>query len=289
MEPTIYTPTGSYTLENVESAQIRLGVQGFMGTSKTWFALTFPNPVLANIDRGAGAHLGRKDVIEVPFYSEAFCKTINKQYKGNADFKDTFLNWVKKEAPKLTKDQTLVVDGLSDLETFFHLWYNENPVFSSRTGKEDDFAVWGLKADYFTELTAELKKLSCHVVLCTHESPLSDSKGEASGKVRPLISGKMKDKLGGNFTDWIRSQAADKPKEYILKDGKVGQFTLSFWGMKTVEEFKAMCDTFPRNTIYFLQLESDDVFDGKVSSLKNFPRFIPATYTAFMKYSKHKI
>lgn len=279
----MYIPPHATTLDKQTQAQIRMGIQGFMGTSKTWASLTFPNPIVANIDRGLGAHLGRADVAELPFYSVEFCKKINQKYKSNADFKSTFLNWVKTEALKLTAQQTLVVDGLSSLDTYFHLWYKDNPIYSSRTGKEDDFAVWSEKAEYFTELFAEFKNLNCNVILCAHESPASDKNGDLTGKIRPLISGKMKDKIGGDFTDWVRSHAADKPKDF----NAVKPETLKMWGM-TVEEFKAMCDTFPRNTIYFWQLESDDVFDGKISSLVNFPRYIPANYASFLKYSKQQ-
>lgn len=283
-QPPIYIPAYANTLENAQEAQIRLGIQGYMGTSKTWAALTFPNPIVANVDRGLGAHLGRKDVVELPMYSTDFCKKISKTYRDNTHFKEMFLTWLQTDAQKIESNQTLVVDGLTSLEIFYHIWYKANPIYSAKTGKEDQFAEWRTKVEYFGEIFAEFKKLKCHVVMCCHESAQKDKgTGEYTGKIRPLITGQVQDKVGGDFTDWVRAHSADKPKDF----NAVKEETLKNFGM-TKEEFKAMCDTFPRNTIYFWQLESDDVFDGKVSSLVNFPRYIPANYQSFMKYSKHK-
>ena len=77
MTEEIYKPSGSINLsESQTKPQIRLGIQGPPGSGKTWAALTFPNPVIINLDRGLGAHAGRSDVIDVPFYSGSFVDKI---------------------------------------------------------------------------------------------------------------------------------------------------------------------------------------------------------------------
>ena len=58
-----YIPKGAVSLNTITvKPQIRLGLQGYSGTGKTWAALTFPNPIVLNLDRGLGAHTGRSDV-----------------------------------------------------------------------------------------------------------------------------------------------------------------------------------------------------------------------------------
>src|ERR1017187_902817 len=101
MNNEIYTPPNCTTLEKVTKQQIRLGVQGYPGSGKTFAALTFPNPIVLNLDRGLGAHQGRSDVIEIPFYQKAFSG-------GKETCKDKLVEWLEREGPKLTDQQTLI-------------------------------------------------------------------------------------------------------------------------------------------------------------------------------------
>ena len=281
----MYTPPHAIPLDQVTQQQIRLGIQGYGKTGKTSAALTFPNPIVVNLDRGLGAHIGRKDVVELPFWSNEFCAKINSKHKNNSHIRDTLIQWLKSEGQKLEADQTLVWDGGTGTQNAYHAWYDNNRVYSVKSGKEDEFAQWKLKIEFFAELCEEFKRLRCHVVYICHEADKKDkATGEYTGKIRPLLTGQFQDQLVSHFSDWVRQLTADKPADF----SKIQPETLYKWGFKTQAEFKEMCDKFPRNTIYFWQLESDDVFDGGVSSLVNFPRFIPATYESFLKYSKHK-
>lgn len=281
IEQSIYIPPNSISLDKVSLTQIRLGIQGYFGTGKTYGGMSFPNPVVANIDRGLGAHIGRKDIIELPLYNKDFCK---KYYSSEPDnIKEALLQWIQKEGVKLTSNQTLVIDGLTGIESAYHTDWKKHPMISSRSGKVDDFAEWGLKIVYFNELTDLLITLNCHVILICHESEKKDKgTNEYTGKIRPLMSGQFADKIGGKFTDWFRQHAANKPKDFNTID--VDKIKKD-WGMTPVE-FKAVCDTFPRNTVYYWQTESDDTFDGKCSSLVNFPKYIPANYESFRKYMR---
>lgn len=279
----IYIPPNCITLDTVTSKpQIRLGIQGFPGTGKTWSGCTFNNPIVLNLDRGLGAHNGRKDVIEIPFYDTKFSG-------GKASLKDRLLVWIESEGVKLTKDQTLVFDGCSSMEVAYHQWYNANQnLFFTASGKVDAFAEWQVKKKYFGEVMESFKSLKCDVVFISHEAERADKPssvgqpGEYTGKIRPLLTGAYGDIIVRDFTDWFRQHAADKPTDYTT----IKPEALAQWGMKTTQEFKAMCDTFPRNTIYYWQLEGDNKFDGKCSSLVNFPRFIPANYSSFQKYQR---
>lgn len=275
----MYKPIGSRTLAEAKEPQIRLGIQGYPKTGKTYAAMTFPNPVVVNLDRGLGAHNGRSDVIELPFYEESFCKTINPNHKeAEHTLRDTLLLFVTKEAPKLTEEQTLVWDGGTGTQNCYHKWYSCHKVFSKTSGKEDERAEWALKIPFFSDLFEAFKKLKCNVIYISHEQDKKDKDGAYSGKIRPLLSGQAGDQCVSHFTDWVRQLTMSKPDVNKLDDK-----TLSKWGMTKIE-FQAMCDSFERNTIYYWQLEPDDLYDGGCSSLVNFPMFIPANYDSFKKY-----
>lgn len=275
--PTIYIPPNCITLDKVSIQQIRLFLQGDGGTGKTWSGVGFPNPLILSTDRGAGAHTGRKDIAEAPFYNLDFVKTIDP--KGYV--KVAVMTWLKNQATKLSSNQTLVVDNLTGLNTAFHLYEEDFPTYSSRTGKVDDFAVWANKVDYFGEVVAVLKSLKCHVVFIGHETPDRGKDGELNGKLRPLITGQFADQLKSHFTDYVRQLSAEKPKSI----DELKPTTLEDWKM-TKEEFKAMIDSYPRKTIYYWQLDSDSLCNCKVSSLINYPRYLPANYTSFLKYMR---
>src|ERR1043165_6654581 len=140
----MYKPNNSRTLAEAEEPQKRVGIQGYSGTGKTWSALTFPNPVVINIDRGLGAHIGRTDVIELPFYSAEFCKKVNRNHKDEKTLQDTIIYWLLNEGKKLERDQTLIVDGGTGLQNSYHKWYSVNQVYT-KLGKVDDYAEWKLK------------------------------------------------------------------------------------------------------------------------------------------------
>jgi hypothetical protein len=282
MSNPIYIPAGCKTLEvQTGRAQIRLGLQGFPGTGKTWSALTFNNPIVANTDRGLGAHQGRKDVVDVPFYDIKFA--------GRPETaKDVLIRWLETEAIKLTNEQTLVWDSLTATEVLYHLWFrdNEQKLAYTKNGQKDSFVEWSLKTKFFEELFALFKSLSCDIVIISHESEQQDKSttpgqpGGYSGKIRPLYTGAMKDKLTKDFTDWFRQLSCAKPKDDALTPE-----VLANWKM-TKDEFKAMLNTFPGTTLYFWQSQGDDLFDAKASSLVNPPKYLPATFSAFAKYMR---
>ena len=279
----MYKPPGCFSLNELKTLpQIRLGIQGYGGTGKTWAALTFPNPVVANLDRGLGAHLGRGDVIEVPFYDPAFCRSqmANPAMPYFPHYlKDVLYRWLEKEAPKLSPEQTLVWDGGTGMQNAFHKWYSKNLVIVN--GEENMFAQWDLKKKFYADVIEMLKTLPCHVVMLFHEAEKKDKDGEYRGKIRPLLTGSFGDELMSHFSDWFRQHAMDKPADV----SKMSPAELNKYGM-TPTEFKAFMDTTPRNTYYVWQTESDSAFDGKCSSLVNYPRFVPANFSIFEKYRR---
>ncbi len=282
----IYIPPNCYPLSDDKSKQqIRLGIQGFPGTGKNWAALGSPdgrqvgftNCIVANLDRGLGAFQGCAHIHEIPFY---------KMYKPE-ELKDKIIEWLAREGPKFKENQTLVVDSLSALEQIYHSWYRANETLvaiSAKTGKVNDFAEWNIKEAWFSELALHFKNIKCDVILLTHEIERADKPttigqpGTYTGKIRPLMTGKVGDSIIKEYTDWFRQHACKKPTD--PKDETLAAFRM------TKQEFKAMCDSFVGDTIYFWQTQGDDLFNAKASSLVNPPLYIPATFGAFSKYQR---
>lgn len=282
MNETLYIPSGSYTLDKeTEQPQIRLGIQGYPKTGKTWSALTFPNCIVADLDRGLGAHYGRSDIIVVPFYDGKFCDKLVPRdgIQNPPNRRDAILKWLGTEAIKITKQQTLVFDGGTSLQNAFHIQYNLNPVISRSSGKVDSFAEWGLKIEYFGQIVELLKGLSCNVVYLCHEIPDRATDGSLNGQVRPLLSGQFGDQLASHFTDWFRQWAVAKPN----KEKEQAFLDKICFGDK--ELFKEFMQT-EGEVIYMWQTLSDDMSKCGSSSLVGQPKFVLANFSTFAKYKR---
>jgi len=277
----LYIPKGGISLDTVEWQQIRLGIQGPPGEGKTYSATTFPNPVVLNIDKGLGAHVGRKDIIEIPFWNPAFVSQWATNKPGEApNRRDALKKWIASEGPKLVEEQTLVIDGVTGWETAFDTEERKYPVHSS-SGEENKFIFWRNKLEYFQELFESLKFLKCHVIVISHEQVERNSKGDLTGKIKPIFTGQFGDKLVSHMTDHFRMICGDKKSE-----DKIDENTLRAWGFKTKIEYIEMQKSFIGNAIYGWQTEGDDLFSAKAGSLVNCPKYIPATFQSFLKYKR---
>ena len=282
MEP--YIPKAAVQLSSdTAKQQVRLGLQGYGGVGKNWGILGtpdqkqkgFPNCMVANLDRGLGAHQGCAHIYEIPFYK--MCK--------KEELKDKIVEWMNTEAFKLNESQTLVIDSLSALEQVYHSYFraNEYSLALGKNGKTNDFAEWNIKETFFNELHVVLKQLRCDVVMLAHEVERPDKgtigqPGTYSGKIRPLMTGKVGDSIVKEYTDWFRAHCCKKPLDPKPE-------TLAAFRM-TLTEFKAMCAEFTGDTLYYWQTQGDDLFSAKASSLVNPPMYIPATFAAFSKYQR---
>ena len=267
MTDPLYIPPYSRSLESVVSSQMRLGIQGFPGTGKTYAAVQFPNPVVLNLDRGLGVHDGKSNIIELPFYDLTFVKTIYPSTPPNV--RDAVLLWLNKYGSQLTSSQTLIIDTLTEMEKAYHAQVKAHP-FISKQGKADGFEEWTQKITYFDEIWTECKRFDCNVVLLAHETEKDMS------KIRPLLTGQAGDKIVGNFTDWFRAITIAKPptekidafkKAYNLSDNDY-----RLWMNSTPVDCQVL---------YLWQTQSDDKFDAKVSSLVGLPKYVLASPAIF--------
>ena len=92
--PDLYIPPHSIPLDKqTTELQIRLLLQAPPFSGKTYAAMSFPNPVVLDFDQKLGAHSGRPDVLQVPFWSGEFCDKIVKRdgLKAPPNKKDALL------------------------------------------------------------------------------------------------------------------------------------------------------------------------------------------------------
>lgn len=281
--------TLQYLKPLTETPQIRLGIQGFPNTGKTWAAMTFPKPRVVNLDRGLGAHVGRQDAMELPFWDVAWVRsTFKKPSYNRNELKDVLVGWIEGDAQQLASDETLILDGNTGLQNAYHSWYEANKMrFLTKSGQVDDFAEWQNKKKYFGQIMEALKTLKCHVVYICHEADQRDKVPVGtpvtySGKIKPLLSGGFADEIGSHFTDWFRAQVNTVPADFkSLNESTVK----ADWGM-TLAEYEKFCRSSTNGSIYYWQTVGDNVFDAKASSLVNAPRFIPAHYESFKKFQR---
>lgn len=258
--------------------QIMLGIQGPPCTGKTWSAVTFPNPVIADFDRGTTALQGR-DIRVVPFYDAAYVKekfkVPTKQFNIEGipttvlNRRDAFRKWLDTDAANMKAGETLIIDSWTSLMNAFDLMTEAEPAYTKQ-GNVDEFAFWRRKIMWATDVLETLKSLTCNVIVCFHEIQQRDkATGILLDKVQPLMEGKFVAELKVHFTDFYRQHAIAKVK----LDGKPNEVN-----GKPLEKDG-----------WFWQVKSDAAFDAKCRVPNLTDKFVPADYSFFEKaYSNSK-
>lgn len=283
----IYIPPGAIPLDKVDhNFQLRLGIQGPPGTGKSWSATTFKNPIVLSGDRGLISHMGRADIIEIPFYNGVYVDSVKKRdgLKCPPNRKEALTEFLSNQALKITKDQTFVLDGGSNIQAWYHIWYRQNKdAFITQKGEEDKYAQWRMKAEYYQEIMDSIKALNCDVIYLSHESPDRDKTGELNGQVRPLLTGQFQDELVGHFTDFFRAITIAKPKVNDLDSLKKFKDTYELDDASAKEWIGSTPQL--HKTIYLWQTCSDSIVKCK-TSLVSCPKFILAHANSFKKYQR---
>lgn len=285
----IYKPQGCLTLaETVDTPTIRLGIQSPPGLGKTFSALTFPFPIVINFNKGLGAHTHREDVIDAKFWDATFVDKIVKR-TGTLlppNKKDALTIWLGGEGLKLTVNQTLVMDSMTEIESAFHIQYEaEGGAPISKTGSIDKYDEYKKKLAWYGYFIEQVKTLKCNVILITHEITEWSKEGEATGAAKPLLSGQAGDKIVGDFTDWVRQHAVAKP----ISDDAKKRFKDKYY--MNDEQYMEALNSTPKehSTIYLWQTQADAQFMIKTSTLFNAPKFVVANYSSFEKYKRKVI
>lgn len=252
--------------------------------------MSFPNPVVVSFDRGLISHIGRSDIIEIPFYDDKFVDSIEKRISPTyvdfyteqqkirpANRMDALVKWLATEALKLTTSQTLVLDGSTGIEKAFHQQYWTDPELDDK-GVLKYRTEWNRKLNFFTEIAMSIKSVQCNVIYICHEAADRNDKGDLNGGVRPLITGQFQDQLVSHFNNWFRCLTVAKPAPEKVQDFK-NKFLLNEANYK---EWIASTTT---QTIYLWQTQSDELAKCG-TSLIGAPKFILANYNQFNKYKK---
>lgn len=274
----MYIPDKAKTLDTKTDLQLRIALQGYGGTGKTTSALTFPNPVVLDIDNSADKHntqavgIDTKNVHVLPFYDQSFLDEI----KPRGNLRDVFRTWIEKHASLFAPEQTLVLDSWTFLQDAFDKQTDLEPVYTKK-GEIDEFAFWARKQDYARDILNALQRVKCNVIVIFHETVERDNNGRLTGKVTPLMQGRFADKLLNYFTYWFRQIAMEKSiEEKLAKDMQI-----------TVEALKRICDFSTNNSMYTWQTQTTTIANCK--SKIPFQRFVPAHYKIFQEPEQYSI
>jgi len=266
-----YSPPYAKT-EVEQTANIILGIQGPPGAGKTASSLTFPLPIIAAFDRPdlkgllSLEHLKNVKPLVLPFYDPLFIKNdlkIATPSHGVPDRHYAFMQFLRGEALKLERDQTLIIDSWTTLQDGYDAINWAVPFMSPQTGKQDDRAHWGKKIDMSEETMGAVIALRCNVVILFHEIQERDSTGRLVDKIQPLMQGKFVAKIKIYPPNFFRQICRIKKDEKgnVIKDTK-GELVREFlW-----------------------QTRGDDTFDAKCSRSSTMPGLVEANYSVFERF-----
>lgn len=273
----MYIPEHSENLAKLpegKKAQMRILLQGAPGTGKTYAAMTFPNIVTLDFDNKMNAHVG-KNIVRIPFFDADFVASklkFSNGLKRQPNRKDALKYWLSEHGPKLSPDQTLVLDSWTKVQDAYTYQHTEVDKFiSKKDGEEDTWAFWRILVQYCTEIFNALAALPCnYVVIICHEQAQRDPKsGQLIAKIEPLQTGQFCAKMSSYVTDTWRQCVFDR----IDKDGKPIY--------KKNAEGK---DTKEKEVEWYWQLRSSGEVNLNCSLSREIPMFIPASFQELQKY-----
>lgn len=264
-------------LNKLPKQPIRLGLLGAPGEGKTWSALTFPDPIVLNLDNKLGGYQAANpdSTVRVVNFTEELCVKIlgcsnmgfnkpnNPLYPLNV--RDAVKKWLTMFGSGLTENETLVLDSWSTLQNRFDSQTQlPHEIAYSKSGEEDKFYFWRMKQKYSGEITELLKTLKCNVVVTFHEVMDYDDDNRPTGKLKPLMQGGFAPQLAGQFTDFYRQIC-------VSRDAK------NYEAIKKVlgREINGARE-------YLWQTRSNALFTACLS-IPNLPELVPATYEILVK------
>lgn len=264
----MHIPTCTQNLKTQTQPRIFLGLQGEPGTGKTTSALTFPNPIVLDLDGGLTGFVGR-DIPVVPMHDHNWvCEYEKGKFKpspvpkAQANRRDAILHFLTVDAVKIDVEQTLVVDSWTALQDAHDRQTELFPKLT-KAGQVDEYDFWDQKLTYSRTVLAALKALRCHVVVTHHESRIRDPEtGELKEKVQPLMQGRFAQELKRFYPNYFRCIARG---EITAGPTKLGTIT----GAK-----------------YFWQIRTDPIFDAKCSRPLDKTILVPATFQDNFSYQQ---
>lgn len=231
-----------------------IGIQGEPNTGKTTAAISWPNPLVLDLEK--------KLLLGIPCV-ELWDETTLREISGikpplPVSQKDVIITWLRAAGPKLPPETTLIVDSYTAVDNAWMLFVKANPqIFWNKDKEFNGREMFKQKLDFNLELFALLKSLPCTCVITFHETAERNEKGGLTGKYRTLVN-------GGGFKDQL--------------EGHLGM----------------LIRTTNKNGKYILQVRSNHLFDAMISPDYKFPDGlteieIPPGSTAYAELSKYRI
>lgn len=211
-------PTGpSYEkyLTTTTSNRICALLYGKACSGKTTGALTFPNPIVIDIDGNLPP--GTKNVI--PIHSDKFVDSvIPRQGRSYSDRLGALTKISADLAYDLGPDHTIIVDSITRLEMHYTAQDKFSPILVKKgenAGEIDTRAMWYRRLDYFQGLLNRLVSCSANVIIISHIQMERDEKGNLTNGFRQVLMGQIGDQLPSLFPTCLYAQS--RP----TKDGQI--------------------------------------------------------------------
>ena len=171
-------------------------------TGKTTGARTFPNPIIVDFDNNIPP--GTPDVI--PMWSDAFVDTVVPR-RGNKypDRIQALVRILGDLAAGARANQTIILDSLTRLETWYNLHEEEAPKPITEKGKVDKFELFRWRFAYFTKLLTLFSACPANIVFICHQQQEKDDDGRPVGQLKPHLVGQSADKLPGMFPTLLQA------------------------------------------------------------------------------------
>lgn len=212
------------TIPGAEKAEIGSRVMlllvGRPFSGKTWAASTFPNPVFFDFD-----HKAKPGTMTLPFWKREFVNRIVQPASPSdpPNQRDALITYLEHSigTPRLPDGCTIVIDTGTSVEAAFHRQTEvvETVPISSKTNKPDGYYVWRKKIEYFSHLHSLLKAHAGHVIYNMHEQDEKTDSGNATGRVKVLMTGGFSDQIPSHFTAMFRQRIAlHEGKTYYVWD-----------------------------------------------------------------------
>ena len=224
-------------------------IVGFPKSGKTTFALSFPNPLLINFDNN-----NPDGISEIPLWDVEFVDKMAPRVGPSPNFRDATIK-VFRDLPSLSPEITVIVDSITTMEAMLSVQQDTDPSPRSKDGKtEDTQALFGDRLTFYQNVFVALNRFPGVAIVLAHQSQELDKDGLQTGRIHPAITGQMKTKMAGFFTD--------------------------FWQANTIETAKGVA--------YAIRIRGN----AKLNLGATFPcehEYLPATYEAFKPYLAMKL